>query len=909
MTPMTKYRQVKKYLLILKRPWLYFDRLAISVIFSTLVMATFAQGNNKEPRFPENYPVIHPQFRKWASPALNNEAGSVSPTLCWSANRKGKNTYDVRLSMDSTFHSADIIDRENIPWTLFNPHQQLHTGSWYWQYRLHNDLWSDVLKFRVSNDAIKNFAPPVQQFWSAIPKEHPRTLINKRNEISFVQKVKRNEDALVILKTANDLLNTVLPNENEGESDSKGSKDVEKRKLEIIASLHASNRVYNAIDLFCKAYIISNDKKYKQKTIEWAMIVAGWDPNGVSHSSDFGDARCMISMAEAFDTFNDDLDPSQRVILLKSIQARASRFYHEWINNIDAKVLSNHVWQYILHYFFQTAIAVYGDVDEAKDWINYAYELWLARAPVLGGGDGGWGEGASYFRLNMETLLGIPMIIKEYTGFDFFKDNVWFQKNPYWMAYSFPAGSSSDGFGDDVEKIYSPGTEYLAYADALSKLTGNQMAAWYANKIEQAGKNDDTIEERVNGITSYMKKNNQVEKIKPSDANMLRWFRLRYLLNLKRPDPIDSKSLPASEVFKGVGIADMHSDIADTKKDLMISFRSSPYGSYGHLLADQNTFNILSGGKRLFYMSGHKVAMQDPHRLGWYKATIGHNGILIDGKGQPSNTEAYGYISRFLNGENVSYVVGDASQAYSSKTEGVQTGLTKFNRHLLFLHPNILLVYDELEADHPAKWSWLVHSPFKILMDTISNTFRCDSGNISAKGLLFSKQSLHWELSDTFAIPAVNWIGREDEDGNLVEYKNDQWHLIAFNIQKSAKMRFLAVFVINPSGKILSSPLPYKFNDKNELIIDKWIIKAELNGDKPALLEAHTMDDKIIFNSATKSLTSGNKEYVGKINGSAKLLERINGNYRFSEAGNMVPEVVKSIPVKDTNIKQNLHEK
>jgi len=888
----------------------YFNRVSVTVILLLSVVSSFAQKNdNDEPDFPKDYPVIHPQFRKWASPALNIEVASVSPTLCWPANRKGTNTHDVRLSMDSSFQSRELVAGQNIRWTLFNPHQQLRSGTWYWQYRLHNGSWSDILKFRVGNNAIQSFAPPVQQFWSAIPGEHPRLLINKKNLNSFIEKVKGNEDAFAILKNADALLNTAPPDENEGESKSDGNNDAEKRKLSIVASSRVSNKVYNAIDLFCKAYLVTGSDKYKKKAIAWAMAVSGWDPDGVSHSSDFGDARCMVSMAEVFDTFNDDLTPSQKSILLKSVGIRANRFYNEWINNIDAKVLSNHVWQYILHYFFQTAVAVYGDVDDARNWINYAYELWLARAPILGGGDGGWGEGASYFRLDMETLLGIPMMIKEFTGFDFLKDNEWYQRNPYWMAYSFPAGSSTDGFGDDVEKIYAPGTEYLAYSDALSKLTGNRMAAWYAHKIEQADMNDDMVGERVNGVTSYAKKNEQADKIKLSDAAMLRWFRMRYLLDIKRPDTIDSKLLPAAEVFQGVGIADMHSDVTDTKNDLMISFRSSPYGSYGHLLADQNTFNILFGGKRLFYMSGHKVAMQDPHRLGWYKATIGHNGILIDDKGQPFNTEAYGYIVKFLNGKNVSYVEGDASQAYSSKAEKIQTGLTRFHRHLLFLHPNILLVYDELEADHPAKWSWLIHSPFKINIDSANNTFQCDSGNVSAKVSLFSHQPLHWELADTFAIPAVNWIGREDEDGNLIEYKNDQWHLTAFNTRKSERMRFLAVFMINPSGKIINSPSPFKFNNRNELIIDNWVINAELDVNKPELLEAHTSDDKIVFSSAANSVSSGGKEYDGRINGSAKLLEWINGDYRFLETGNMVPEAIKAIPARDTNVKKRLHEK
>lgn len=856
------------------------------------------QGRNKK-EFPKDYPVVHPQFRKWPSPALDNVAGSVSPALLWPAAKKADG-YDVRLSQDASFPEQQTISAENIHWTIFNPHRELSKGTWYWQYRQHEGQWSAIVQFQITDESNKNFSPPVEKFWSSVPVAHPRVLTDATNENEFRVQSQNSDDAKEIYKEAEQWMNVPPPDEEDGNATRKGSNETERNKIALNASEHASNNMYFAIDLFCKAYILSGDKKYADKGIAWAMSVAGWDPNGISLRSDFGDARCMVAMALAFDTYYDLLQPVQRTTLVNAIHARADRFYHEWINNIDAKVLSNHVWQYILHYFLQTAIAMYNETDDARNWIQYAYELWLARAPVLGGGDGGWCEGASYFRLDMETLLDIPMIIKQYTGYDFIKNTAWYEMNPYWISYSFPAGSSSDGFGDDIEKIYSPGTEYLAYADALSKLTGNRLAAWYAHEIELAGKNSNKTEERVNGVTSYKGKKDKPEKIKLSDADMLRWFRLRYLHDVKRPEPIDPSVLPAAKIFRGTGVVDMHSSITDSKNDIMIAMRSSPYGSYGHLLGDQNTFNILAGGDRLFYMSGHKVAMQDPHRLGWYKATQGHNGILIDDKGQPFNVEAYGYLPRFIDGKTISYAVGDASQAYSSKAEKQETGLKKFRRHLLFIHPDILVVYDELEADHPAKWSWLIHSPYKIQISETKNQFYCKSSRVNASTSLFAPQKLQWSISDTFGVPAVNWLGREDEDGNLIDYKNDQWHLAAATTVNTDKMRFLAVMRINQNGET-TEVLPYTLNNKGEIMVNGWRIRAELDADKPALLEADNKIKRIAFTSGADKLKAGDKEFEGKIPGSSKLAEWINGKYDFSEAGDVLPDAVKEIPLKINN--------
>lgn len=821
--------------------------------------------------FPADYPVIHPQFRKWASPSLQNEVGMVSPSLLWPADKKAGG-YDIRLSPDSTFRRAGTISRENIPFTIFNPHQSLQAVEWYWQYRVHQGEWSAVQSFKIKADAVQELPPPVGKLYDAIPESHPRVLIDKQSEKSFSQQATGNPDAKAILISVRRWLNTRPPDENEGVSKIRGSSEEKTYKIAQTTSEIVSNKVYKAVDLFCKAYVLTRGQQYADRAVQWALAVATWDPEGVSVLSDFGDARCMVSMALVFDTFYDQLNAGQRSTLLDAIQKRAQHFYKDWINVIDAKVLSNHVWQYILHYFFQTAIAVYGSTADAPKWIEYAYELWLARAPVLGGNDGGWCEGASYFRLNMETLLDMPMMIKEYTGFDFIQYNSWYRKNPFWMLYSFPPASNADGFGDDIEKVHSPGRDYLAYADALSKLTGNQVAAWYAAAISKT------------------------ENLRVADADMLRWFRIRYLMGVKGPDPVLPDTLAAAMVFPYTGVADIHSAITDRKHDLMISFRSSPYGSYGHLLADQNTFNVLYGGERIFYMSGHKVAMQDPHRIGWYKATVGHNGILIDDEGQPFNVEAYGFIPRLITGKNLSYLVGDASRAYASKTEKKQTGLTTFRRHILFLHPDIILIYDDLAADHPAKWSWLIHSPNKMTVDAAQNRFYGHSGKANAQTSLLASQSLAWKVTDSFGVAAVNWLGRRDEEGNLIEYQNDQWHVTASTTEKCSAMRFLAVMQIQPNGTVEKMRIPNKLDGQNELVLGNWTIKAELDATKPPLLEVWNREKHVSFSSGAAKITIDQQQFSGKTPGSSKLVELIQGEYIFQETGDVYPEAIKDIP-------------
>lgn len=207
-------------------------------------------------------------------------------------------------------------------------------------------------------------------------------------------------------------------------------------------------------------------------------------------------------------------------------------------------------------------------------------------------------------------------------------------------------GSIADGFSNDGDKHPRPPLNYAGYTDVLSKIFQDPYAAWYSKAV-------------TNSLTKEL-----------SDDQDFSWFRIKTGSKLKTPMPVDESVIPQAAIFPEGGVAYMHTTVQHEANDLMLSLRSSPFGPMGHAHADQNTFNIAYGGKRLFNNTGYRPAMGDPHFLDWYKHTRGHNGILIDGQGQPFNASAYGWIPRFLHGKDISYAVGDASNAYAAFDEG-----------------------------------------------------------------------------------------------------------------------------------------------------------------------------------------------------------------------------------------------
>ncbi|MEX0684605.1 MAG: DUF4962 domain-containing protein [Balneolales bacterium] len=814
--------------------------------------------------------TVYKRTMEYPEPSNNNRIRVNPPVLRW-PRLEGKNvTYEVRLAKEMDFSNPDeIIGTQSTRLALFNPHQKLEPGSWYWQYKNTGGEWSDRLSFIVDETAIPIVSPPATKFTRSIPLERPRVLINK-TDIQDLRNHKDNADARAIIDQAENALLARLPEEQEGYPQREGEDYEQNRKLRLDASKRMGDIASSIAIPLTQAYLLNGDNRYAEKAIQVALKVADWDPDGVTTLNDFGDSRCMLTMAIVYDTFYDKLSEEQKARLLQSIIPRASRFYNSWSNFLELRLVSGHVWQHILHYLFQTALALYDDVPEAENWLHYIYEVFLARTPLLGGMDGGWSEGVSYFPMNAETLIDIPLVIKQYTGFDFINAHPWYNEQIDWLVYQIPPGSAADGFGDNTEEINSPGIEYAAFSQEIAKLTGNPLATW------------------------YFQKSAFYEDVNLSNSSLLRWIRLTKTRDLKLPKAPSDFKLPMGRVFRDIGLVGMHTNLQSTPDNLMVAMRSSPLGSYGHMLSDQNVFNILYGGEKLFYRTGYKVTMQDPHRVGWYQNTKSQNGVLVNGQGQPYSTEAFGWIARFLQGNELSYAKGDASNAYYSEETDENYGVVKNIRHLVLLKPDIVVIYDELEAKSAVEWSWLIHSLEELSVDYNTGSFSSSLHHANGFGRLWSSDSLSWELTDEFEVPAVNWRGSRDRDGNLRTYDDDQWHLKATNVKATPTMRFLSVIRIGPKVNGAELLRGSNNNGKVEVKVGNWSISANLSSSMPPGLSIRNMESKTVFASHAPSIQSDGIQYEGRYHDGAKLLEMKNGKPEFYEVADEMPYVMKA---------------
>lgn len=801
--------------------------------------------------------ALHPMTRQSVYPSEGSTVVVNPPSLLWPAVRNRDVRYQVRLSQDPNFPESRTVEAENLRWATFNPHRELRSGKWYWQYFVSREgktqEKSRIHSFTVPASARVFVTPSAEKMVATCPSSHPRILVTLDELDVFRNRVKSSPEAKSIVGRANKYLGWNLPTEDSGRPKRKGSNTYENKSFAKWASKALGNQLSASASTLAKAYIITGDEKFGREAIRHAVHVAQWDPNGVTSYkvSDFADGACLRAMALAYDSCFDLLTDREKTMLQNAIRTRSGSMFNRWRNNLETRVFSAHIWQHILHEFAEAAFATLGEITEAKQWAAYVYELWLARVPLMGGNDGGWANGNGYFGTNFVTLISIPTFFRQLTGVNFF-DNPWYQNTIYYMIYTWPPGSCPDGFGDGCEQRELSPLSRLAFADILGREFDDPYAAWYVQKSLHSLKTE------LDRDTS------------------LRWCRLRMGHDWASGPAKPYVDLPQARLFQDIGVVTMHTNLADAPNNFMLAFRSSPYGSFNHAHADQNSFNLLFGGKRLFCNTGYYIAYGDEHFSGWYKHSRGHNTVLIDNKGQVmGTTEAFGRIPRYLHGRRITYCMGDASGAYG------QAGLTCFRRHIALLRPSTLVIYDELEADHPAQWSWLLHSPGKISLDAANNRLFAGVETAGSQVDFSGSVPLSFKVDNRFDPPALNWRKRT-YNGKLRQYP-DQWHAVITSGVNASRMRYLAVIQVrSPGDRNAFDETTSTSNSSFQ--IGPWSIYADLDPSRSPALEIHSLDGKAVLAANTPFVDVAGERYRAKNSKSTILVELLPDKTIFQES-------------------------
>jgi len=204
------------------------------------------------------------------------------------------------------------------------------------------------------------------------------------------------------------------------------------------------------------------------------------------------------------------------------------------------------------------------------------------------------------------------------------------------------------------------------------------------------------------------------------------------------------------------------------------------------------------------------------------------------------------------------------------------------------LRPSIIIIYDELEADHAAEWSWLLHNYNGFTMDAKTQTVFAENETAKAQVSIISSSDIHLNVTDQFSVPVDNWTNKINEDGDTLSFVN-QWHLKAASKQKTEKMRYLAVLQIKPDGRFEKI---IKTIDNGDVTVGNYRIKANMNVNEAAHIQINNIENTLSFISSGTLMFEKNK-YIGTDIKSAKLIEKKDRKIIFKEAVDEMPTAMK----------------
>lgn len=725
------------------------------------------------------------------------------------------------LSMDKEFKDSSSILSKPVPWCVFNPHQILDAGIWYWRFRSVSKSgeempWSKTYSFTVTDSTPKFTTPPFSVFFNNIPEEYPRIYCFLKDSLDQArQKVRSHPEFELMIDDARNALSQ--------------NYSTDSRPYNLIT------RIATDCDKLNTAYQMMQRELYADKMVKNIRCLLATEPDPKVIANDFHAGELVYTLACTYENCYNRFDATELKQIETIIMNVLSEYYYSRILGCEENMFfDEHFWQFSFRHFLQGALVLHDKYPLAKEYLEYSYELWTSRAPATGFNlDGSWHNGANYFSANAVSLAYVATLFNYLTGTDFLQ-HPWYQNAGLGLAYSWQPGSLSDGFGDGHEKNNGkPLRIRSAFADFLARNTGDRYAAWYSSVNDRYENESET---RLYRMASGKQRPKQVQL--PADAPKAVWF-------------------------QSCGVMIANSNLNDLTQNISLSFRSSPFGSGNHTHSNQNAFNLHFGGEAIYHAAGHYMKYDDLHNLLSYRHTRAHNTLLIDGIGQPFTQQAYGYIPRMFNGEHIAYALGDASHAYcgisdvnywkksfaahqleQSPEYGFgETPLKKFRRHMLFLYPNTIVIYDELEAERNVRWDWLLHSPvkFKIEPSTAILVTESAKNHFRSVAQLFSKQSCDITQTDQYVAPPDLQKAERGEDFT------NPWSLTA-SFGPSKKNRILTIIQVEAGG----TKAVRITRTGNRFQCGNWSIEAELNAKKPANLHIYSTDHKATFSYASQ---------------------------------------------------------
>jgi hypothetical protein len=233
--------------------------------------------------------------------------------------------------------------------------------------------------------------------------------------------------------------------------------------------------------------------------------------------------------------------------------------------------------------------------------------------------------------------------------------------------------------------------------------------------------------------------------------------------------------MPNSRLFAGTGQAYLNTSLTDAANSVQVVFKSSPFGTQSHGYEANNSFLLWAYGKRLLIRSGYRDSYGSKHHTQWMWSTRSVNNITVNGKGQGRRTaKAQGEIVAFKTTPQIDVVIGEAGSAYEQPLE-------RFTRAIIFVKPDIVIVYDRLKASEPSTFEYWLHAVNKFDIRS-GNNVMVRNEDVGCDINFYSRRELTFEQTNEY------------DPNPRPRIKLREWHLTARTARKRKSMEFITVF-------------------------------------------------------------------------------------------------------------------
>jgi len=659
-------------------------------------------------------------------------------------------TWEIQCAAHASL-SDPVYEIKGLDLNVHCPASVFAPGTYVWRYRGADDqgnktTWSQHRTFTIPPEAISLPLPAKEELLARIPKKHPRLFLRPENLTRLRQLAStsltsqyRNlvQQCESILQNPPDT--TEPPRYPEGMV--RGSDPWRK--------IWWGNRTYtiralNSAATLAFTRLLGAPDRYGHEAKRILLACAKWDPVG-STGYRYNDEAGMpynYYFARTYSFVNDLLTKEEKELCRSIMKIRGQEMYRHLCPRHLWKPYSSHsnrAW----HFLGELGVAFFDEIEEAQDWLWFAMNVFYTAYPVWCDDDGGWHEGVSYWLSYQHRFTWWADVMREALGINAF-DKPYYARAGYYAMYLLPPGKTSGGFGDLCAGKTAASTRSLMSVFAAQ--AQNPHWQWYVNQL------GGTANDR--GYIGFMRG------------------------ALPQVSPQAPHDLPSSQVFAGIGQAFLNTQIVDARESVQIAFKSSPFGTQSHGYEANNAFLLWAHGKRLLIRSGRRDSYGSDHHRNWMWSTRSVNSITVNGQGQRRRSAAaLGEIVSFNTTSDIDIVVGEAGRAYENPLE-------RFTRAVIFIKPELMIVYDRLAAPNPSTYDYWLHALHKMeIQDQHHITVRngdvlCDIDFLSPAGL--------------------SLVQTDQYDPNPRErIKLREWHLCASIPSKQKDLEFVTLYRIH----------------------------------------------------------------------------------------------------------------